>query len=71
MTFLATLVELVVVINMNLEGEPTASVVKLEAPQPKEFIWLTCVREFGAPAIRCYAVNPDNMELRHTDYDLK
>lgn len=42
----------------------------VELPEPNDFKWLVCVREYESPAIRCYAVGADK-EIRYADYDLK
>jgi hypothetical protein len=61
---------ILVVINTSLDGVHTASTVRVEAP-PEGFTWITCFREFSAPAIRCYAVNPQTMELGFQDFKVK
>ena len=58
-----------VIIQLNLDGQHTAASVML-LPPPAGFQWVTCVQEFDAKEIRCYAVNTKTMELRYEDFKL-
>jgi len=60
----------IVVLNFHLDGKPTANGVNLPEP-PAPFRWVVCIREYEAPAVRCYAVDPNTGEIRFTDYNLK
>lgn len=58
-----------VIIQLNLDGEHTASSVQLQPPEAG-FQWIACVQEFGANELRCYAVNPATMELKYQDFTI-
>ena len=59
--------EPVVVLQTHESGLITASVVRLLPARPLPFQNYVCFREFGAVEIRCYAINPENLEVRFVD----
>lgn len=59
-----------VIIQMNDDGVATAASVRLEEP-PEGFEWVACIQEFAAPAIRCYAIEKETLELGFQDFTVK
>lgn len=59
--------ERIIVLNTEDDGSVTASVVRLPPARPEPFLNTVCIREFGAPAIRCYAVSTETLEVRYVD----
>lgn len=58
------------VFNMELDGKVTLAKVQVPKP-PEPFFVYMCIREFEAPAIRCYFVNDKTAEVITMDMPLK
>lgn len=61
--------ERIPVINLQLDSEPKFESVVLPKPPMDEWILHVCIREYDAPAIRCYML--DTIERKWWTFDVK
>lgn len=62
--------ERIPVIELLDNGKPKFYTVRLPVP-PEPLATHVCIREFEAPAIRCYVLDRQNMDWLTFDFDVK
>jgi hypothetical protein len=62
--------ELVAVISITLDGPAKFDTVRLPSPPDDRILLHVCIREFDAPAVRCYLLDTVNRAWITVDYTI-
>jgi hypothetical protein len=62
--------ELVAVISTTLDGPAKFDTVRLPSPPDDRILLHVCIREFDAPAVRCYLLDTVNRAWITVDYTI-